>query len=198
MTFHHFPENRTFTAMHRSTAVLALALLTVPAAHAADLSYTFVEANYAQIDTDAAPTVDGYGLRSSFAVTDNIHLLGDYLRRDDARVDLDTAGLGVGFRTAASDNVDLVATAKYSRFDGAVADRDAEGHGWVTTVGVRAAMSPKLEVEAAMVFDRIEDESDPGLLLAAQYRFNRWLGVAWSLRFSPDGSSIGVGPRVSF
>lgn len=114
----------------KKSILLASLLLTAPFAVSAaeGISYSYVEAGYQAYDIDEpgdgnGNDADGWGLRGSYALTDNLHVFGGYSQMDvdslgygplyntDAQLDGARAGLGVNFEL--SSRLDMVARAAY-------------------------------------------------------------------------------------
>ena len=97
--------------MKRSLIALSLAALLPLAAQADDkLSYTYVEADYVNIDNDA----DGFGLRGSFEFGDSgFYGFGAYnwIETDVGSVDIDAGELGFGYAHGLGENLDLIGEA---------------------------------------------------------------------------------------
>ncbi|KRG71975.1 outer membrane beta-barrel protein [Pseudoxanthomonas dokdonensis] len=114
----------------KKSLLLASLLLTAPfAASAAEgISYSYVEGGYQAFDIDEpgdgnGNDADGWALRGSYALTDNLHVFGGYSQMDvdslgdgllyntDAQLDGARVGLGVNFEL--SSRLDMVARGAY-------------------------------------------------------------------------------------
>jgi len=125
-------------------SLLACAILMPASAFAAEgISYTYIEADYLIQDidyyedndffdnfSDDIDDGDGYNIRASFALTDNIFTFGSYSTTDadfsyiddgggfvNRSEDVNTLKLGLGFNTPISDTLDFVATGGYTDVD---------------------------------------------------------------------------------
>ena len=103
--------------MKRSLLALALVAVLPFAAQADDkLSYSYVEADYVNLDGDA----DGYGLRGAFEFGDSgFYGLGGWrtAELDGTDIDLDHWELGVGYAHGISPNADLISELAYDKVD---------------------------------------------------------------------------------
>lgn len=185
--------------MKRIALALITALAAAPAAYAGDLSYSYLEAGYLRADPDGFDAENGFGLRGSGAITDNLHVFGGFDRYSidivDADLDVDQFRLGLGYNTAIGDSTDFVARVAYERFD---ADDLVDGNGYSVEAGVRTAFAPNFEGSAALRYTDVEDTDDTQLVLAGQYKFNPTWGVSAELAVSNDGNALFIGPRASF
>lgn len=181
--------------MKRSLLALALVALVPFAAQADDkLSYTYVEADYVNLDGDA----DGFGLRGSleFGASDFYGFGGWRTAEfDDFNVDIDQWELGVGYAHGLSENLDLIAEAAYLRAD--VEGFDADGYR--ASIGLRGSFSPNFEGLAKVGFvDSDDTDGDFVGTLGAQYKFNPTWGIVGEAEFADGGEAYTLGLRASF
>jgi Ax21 family sulfation-dependent quorum factor len=185
--------------MKRTALVLLAALAAAPSAFAGDLSYSWLEAGYLRADPDGFDAENGFGIRGSGAITDNLHVFGGFDRVSidvaDQDFDLDQFRLGLGYNTPISDNADFVVRAAYERID---ADDFADGNGYSIEAGVRGSLSANFEGSAALRYTDIEDGDDTQLVLAGQYKFNPTWGISAEVAVGSDGNTLFIGPRASF
>jgi len=160
--------------MKRTALALLAALAAAPSAFAGDLSYTWLEAGYLRADPDGFDAENGFGIRGSGAITENLHVFGGVERvsfdTDFGDADLDGMRLGLGYNTALSDRVDAVVRAAYERLD---ADRIGDIDGYSIEAGVRGAFSPNFEGSAALRYSDLDDSDDTQLVLAIGRRLRR-------------------------
>lgn len=171
---------------------LAVALLAaVPLVHASELSYSYLEAGYFNVDPEGFSSEDGWSFGGSAALSDNFHLFGSHDNLDIGPFDVDLWRIGLGYNMSISDRSDLVARIAYEDFD---AD-----DGWSAEVGLRGALSPKFEGYVALGYvDGSTLSGDPYLKLQGQYKFNRTWGITAETRVFEDAHTFFIGPRVSF
>jgi Ax21 family sulfation-dependent quorum factor len=190
----HTKEER----MKRTALALLAALAAAPAAHAGDLSYTWLEAGYLRADPDGLDAENGFGLRGSGAITENLHVFGGFDRYSvdvlDDDLDIDQFRLGLGWNTAITDHTDFVARVAYERIDADIID----DNGWSVEAGVRSAFSPNFEGSAALRYTDIADDDTTQLVLGGQYKFNATWGIAAEVALGNDGNALFIGPRASF
>jgi Ax21 family sulfation-dependent quorum factor len=180
--------------MKRSLLALPL-LAALPLAQASELSYSYLEAGYLNIDPKGFSSEDGWSVRGSVAVSDNFHIFGGYdqirFRVLGNRINFDFWRLGLGYNHALNDRNDLVARVAYEDFDG--------DDGWSVEVGLRSALSPNFEGFIGLGYADSSDFSGEAFLsLQGQYKFNRNWGLVADAKIGEDGRQYFIGPRVSF
>ncbi|MCF7749454.1 hypothetical protein KQ945_01750 [Bacillus subtilis subsp. subtilis] len=206
----------------RNTLILAALLATAPlAASAADgLSYTYVEGGWAGLQVHDSrvndPELGGAYVRGSFAIAEQVHLLGGYSRVSDtlsineasSKVVLKQPYLGVGYHMPMSNRIDFTSDITWLR-------RNAESTyrytGYPTlrssyhtnlgqaTVGVRGKPSQRTE---AWVKAGYLDGSDVEGQWVGQLggQFNYTPRVGWVMQVDAYGRSFEytTGLRLSF
>jgi Ax21 family sulfation-dependent quorum factor len=183
--------------MKRSLIALAL-LAALPFAAQADdkLSYTYVEADYVNIDSDA----DGVGVRGSFEFgQSNFYGFGGYsqVRIDNTSIDVNFGEVGVGYAHGLTDNADLISEVAYQNVD--VDGFSGSLDGYRVSVGVRGSFSPKFEgLIKANYVDGDNVDSDFTGTLGAQYKFTQTWGMTGEVEFADGGQTYLVGVRASF
>lgn len=181
--------------MKRSLFALALVAILPLSAQADDkLSYSFVEADYVNVDGDA----DGFGLRGSFEFGEsNFYGFGGYsqVEIDDSSFDIDQFDLGLGYAHNLSDNADLISEVSYINADAGGFDVD----GYRASVGVRGSFTPNFEgtIKANYV-DGSDFEGDFSGTVGAQYKFTQTWGVVGEAEFGDGGEAYLLGLRASF
>jgi Ax21 family sulfation-dependent quorum factor len=181
--------------MKRSLLALALVAVMPFAAQADDkLSYSYVEADYVNVDGDA----DGFGVRGSFEFGQSgFYGLGGWrsVEIDDTNIDVDQWELGVGYAHDLSENLDLIAEAAYDQVDVEGYDED----GYRATVGLRGSFSPNFEGLAKVSFvDGDNVDGDFVGTLGAQYKFTPTWGIVGEAEFADGGEAYTLGVRASF
>lgn len=181
--------------MKRSLFALAL-LAAIPFAAQADdkLSYSYIEADYVNLDGDA----DGYGVRGSFEFGDSgFYGLAGYRSAeiDGTNIDIDNWELGLGYAHGLSDNLDLIAEAAWNNYEVAGFDND----GWRASVGLRGSFSENFEgLIKANYVDGDNMDSDFTGTVGLQYKFNQTWGIVGEAEFADGGEIYTVGVRASF
>ena len=182
--------------MKRSLIALALAALLPLSAQADDkLSYTWVEADYLNVDGDA----DGFGLRGSLEFGDsNFYGFGGFsaVEIDNTSIDVDSYDIGLGYAHGLSENTALLAEISYlnSDFSG-FGDLD----GYRASVGLRGSFSENFEgMIKANYTDSDDFDGDFTATVGAQYKFSQTWGLVGEIEAGDEGETYLVGLRASF
>ncbi len=181
--------------MKRSLLALALVAIMPFAAHADDkLSYSYVEADYLNVDGDA----DGFGLRGSLEFGDSgLYGFGGYsnVEVDDFDIDVDTYDLGLGYAHDLSTNTDLIGEVAYLNSEAEGFDVD----GWRASAGIRGSFTPDFEGLAKVNYiDGDELDGDFSATLGAQYKFTPMWGITGEVELADDSEAYLLGVRASF
>lgn len=188
--------------------VFAAALPT--ATSAADLGYSYVEADY----LDYSDGLDGFGLRASWALADSgFYALADYQRLQQSvlignpingRIDIDGNlwQLGVGYRLSVNDRTDVLFEGGYQSLDNDFADAD----GYRVGLGMRSAWTTGLEGRWMLSYREYDfDDSDLGgggdvsLNLGLHYKLNpTWGLLAEAELFDYGDHALLFGVRARF
>lgn len=207
---------------------LALALAIAPfAAAAGELSYSYLEGGYAQLNSELPSVVlgdlpplrlqaedveaGGFFINGSRALGESLQVLAGYKSgRDDTRlsngafsleadVELRQLHLGLGYRHGLSERADLIAEASYLHTDVEIDGTDVGGDDARIAVGVRGLLAP--QVEGWLKGHYSDGDVYDGAFsatLGGQYRFNRLWGVTLEAEFGGDSSVVTLGARASF
>lgn len=171
-------------------------------ASAEGFNYNFVSASYGSVDFDDL-NIDGngFGLGLSLAISDEFHLFGGYQGTDfDFGVDASSWSAGAGFNTPISKVIDVVATVSYEyvEIDGP-GGSSADDNGFGLGVGIRAALSDRVEIDAGIGYADLSDSGD-NTVFSASFLFN--LSDSISLGFGgswdDDVTAYTLGGRVYF
>ncbi|MFY2763894.1 diffusible signal factor-reguated Ax21 faimly protein [Arenimonas sp. MALMAid1274] len=182
--------------MKRSLIALALASLLPLSAQADDkLSYTYVEADYVNVDSDA----DGFALRGSFEFGEsNFYGFGSYsqVETDDFNIDIDTTDVGLGYAHGISDNADLIAEIAYVNTD---VQGFGDADGYRASVGVRGSFTENLEgLLKANYFDGSDIDGDFTGTAGLHWKWTQTWGMTGEVEFADGGEAYTVGIRASF
>lgn len=176
---------------------LAAALPLTAQAKDGDLSYSWLEANYLNLDHGA----DGWGLRGQFGLgTSGLYGLGGYnrVKADDGlggSVTVKGTELGLGYHHAVADKTDLSGELAYQHADADV----ASAHGMRGSFGVRSAMSSKFEgIAKVNYYDTGDYTGDVTGTLGAQYKLTSNWGVTGETEFGQGNQAWMLGVRASF
>lgn len=186
--------------MKRSFFALAL-LATLPLAAQADdqLSYTYVEGDYININGDGGTDADGFGVRGSFAFgQSNFYGFGSYnqIDIDNTSIDVDMSEIGLGYALGLSDRADLISEIAYQNAD---VDGFGSSDGYRASVGLRGLLGHNFEgLIKANYVDGDNTDGDFTGTLGAQYKFTQTWGVTSEVEFGDGGETYLVGVRASF
>lgn len=188
--------------------LLALALLVgfAGTANASDMSYNFVEANYA--DTGNLVYSDlfqltGWNLRGSVALGESIYMLGEYAQVSDdiggSYIDVDIYELGAGYRHDISEKTDFFADLSYAHIkSSALGTFDYSDNGYHLRLGVRHELGDKFEGTIGVSHRDLGDyDKYTGLLLGGHYKFTENFGLVANVEAGSD-TLWSVGVRASF
>ena len=186
--------------------VLAAALPFSAQAQDRELSYTWAEADYVELQGDAS----GWGLRGSYEFADTgFYLLGGYSWTDSdggafdidddedllGDVDIDSNELGFGYHHALGGSTDLIGEMAYRNGDAGRFRID----GLRTSVGVNSAMSDNFEgFLKANYYDLSDYNGDFTGTIGAQFKFNPMWGITGEAEFGNGDEAYLVGLRASF
>ena len=182
--------------MKRSLIALALVAMLPLSAQASDqLSYTYVEADYVNVDSDA----DGFGVRGAFEFGDSgFYGLAGYntLEVDGINIDVDNFEIGFGYAHGLTDRMDLIAEAAYLNTD---VQYFGDVDGYRASIGLRGAFSDKFEgLVKANYVDGDDFDGDFSGTLGAQYKFTQTWGLVGEVEFADNVETYTVGVRASF
>lgn len=151
-------------------SVLAASAALVPfMAQAEGLSYTYVEAGYANTDIDEVnETLGGWGLKASFEITENIFVQGRYFdQKTDVRggeITLQPWDFSVGYAWPIADQADIYGTIGYTSVDidvpGFAELRNASDDGYTLGLGIRSRFAENFEVEGTAKYANLSDYGD--------------------------------------
>lgn len=162
-------------------------LLAIPAISMAEgLSYNYVEGSYVIPENDDAFRVGG-----SFALNQQFFIEADGTIFDGGNV---LTGQ-LGYRHALSDMLDL-------NVKGGLLYADPDGGnsetGYTFGGGLRAMVTPQLELNGGVAYIDIYDNSDVGFSAGAVYNFNANWAVSGGGEVVDDSEEFNVGVRYNF
>ncbi len=179
-------------------------LLALGTAQADDLSYDYLEFRYidTEIDSGGFGDIDGDGFEigGSVAVTDNVHLFGNFQSFGfDFDVDGKSFEIGGGYMQPIGPATDLVARVSYVDGEIDTPFGDADDSGFGLALGVRQAFGPQLEGGAFLRHVNLDESgNDTTLRLEGEYFFSDQFAAGLSLEFGDDATSWGIGARYYF
>lgn len=187
----------------------AVAFLPLLTAQAQDMSYTFVELGYVTTDIDGVgKDLDGFALRGSYEVADNVFLYARYVDQSVsiAGVDFDAQqyGLGAGLAWSFAENMDLFGRLGYTEVELDVSGNgfgsgSVDDDGFELGVGIRARPIELLELEGAINYVDLSDSGDDTSYgLAGRWFITEAFALGVEAEFADDADTYGVGFRLQF
>jgi hypothetical protein len=188
----------------RNLLVAALAAVATPAL-ADGLDYTYLEGRYSSLDVDGEDG-DGFGIRGSYAINDNLYILGQYGSADFDFLNTEATELrvGGGFHMPVQDGVDFVAELNWERTDVELDNPfppfgriEGDDNGVALSGGLRGMVTDKFELNGKVRYIDYGDVDDTVLGLGAKYGINdRWSVVGEYETGDTDAITLGV--RLTF
>lgn len=180
--------------MKRALFALALAAALPMSAQAAERSYSYIELDYVNVDSDA----DGLGVRGAINFGDsNFYGLAGYntVEVDNTNVDVDFYEIGAGYHHTLNDKADFIAEVAYQNAEVFGFDVD----GYRVSGGFRGNFSDNFEGLAKLNYiDGSDLDGDFSGTLGAQYKFGDVWGLTGEVEFAEGGETYLVGVRASF
>ena len=188
----------------------SLLLAATPLAAQADLSYSYVDLNWVNLEADSDALgidedADGFGLSGSvgfgesfFGFVDYRTVEGDVFGTD---FDIDQASVGIGGHYGISDNADLVGRVGYTQFDASVSGFGSEDiDGFLLSVGARGQLGDSFELEGHIVYTDLGDDGgdDTSFVVAGRYYFTERFAVGAGLETGDDFEFWHAGIRFTF
>jgi hypothetical protein len=192
--------------MKHRIAVAIAALSTLPlVAHAADdLSYSYLDPAYVTTDIDNFDEeVDGFALRGSLEVTDQVFVFAGFsdqstsLFGDD--LDFQTMNIGGGYVWPVSPRADLYGRLGYVEQEVEFAGFSADDDGFLLGMGLRSRVAGEFELEGAVNYVDLTDSGDATSLFAAgRWYFTQTFAAGLEAEVGDDATTYGLGVRWSF
>lgn len=180
----------------------SLLLAVVPlAAQAEDMSYSYVELGWNELDLDDTVDGDGLGLRGSIGFAENFFAFADYSMFEfPGNVDLELYTVGIGAHIDMTENMDLVGRIGYANADAEVGGTGfPDDSGYLVSAGVRGRVMDGLELEGGVVHvDFGNDADDTALSLGGRYFFTENFAVGLDAQFGDTLDTIFAGVRYAF
>lgn len=179
-----------------SLFALAIAAALPLSVQSKELSYTYLEADYANLENNT----DGWGVRGSVNFGDSgVYGLGSFgwLHADTGLGDFDirTDEFGVGYHHALSDKADLIGELAYQNADYGSLNID----GLRSSIGVRGALAERVEgFVKANYYDLSDYSGDVSGTIGGQFKFNDTWGATAEAELGDGDQSLLVGVRASF
>ena len=192
--------------MNKKMIVAAAAALFLPvAAFAADgtfaadknLSYTFGELSYNDLDTGAA-SVDGLGVEGSYEFTDMFFGFASFDDIGGDGYDSTTLTLGVGAAIGLTDKVDGYGKLGIVQNDTSAGPVDIDDSGFGLEFGVRAMVAKNIEAFGSLEYVDIYADSQTGFEIGGRYWVNEDLGVSLAFSDVEDTDGLVLAARYHF
>ncbi len=187
-----------------STVLGGVLLANAAAAGEQGPNYTFMEAGYQHVEfDDFEADGDALALQGSFALNDMFNLVGNYQDgsiESDFGVDVDvtTLELGGGIHMPLSPTVDFVSELTWVTMEldaGAFGDVDDDGYG--LGAGVRAMLTPSLELGGGIKYMDVADEDDTSFGGKVVYHFTDMFAMTGVASFGDNVTTYGLGLRAN-
>ena len=168
---------------------------TRPKKRAGDLSYSFAERRFVDLDLSG---VDGFRLGGDYELDEEWILVGALTALDfNNNVDSTLLEIGGGYVWDYSDNFDLVSTLRLVRAEVDTPGGDSDDSGFAFSAGARGFLAPQFEIRGSVNHLNL-DNSDTYLQLAGDYYFSDQISAGVSLDFAGDTDTFSLGARWYF
>lgn len=180
-------------------AIGGLVLAAAPLAAMADgMSYSYVEADYVDVDVDDGPSGDGFGLRGSVGFLDNLFAFVDYVDASVDDIDIENISVGVGGHYPIASDVDAVGRIGYTETDLSAGPFSASDDGYLLSLGLRGRMS-QFEAEGHVVYTDLSDGGDETAFeVTGRWNFTDMFSAGLSYRMGDDANVLYAGVRLSW
>lgn len=194
--------------------LLAIVMIASVPASAQKLGYTFITAEYLRFISDEYGILEkvngngfsldlSYAVRPSFAVTARLFRVNNadvIVSGLDTTTDINSVYLGVNVHAPLNKDSDFIIEAGFisgeSNIDGAARSADADGS--EVSLGFRTMQWEKLELNAYIHKNTIENETDIGLNLGAVYYARDSLSIDLDIVFDINTLLMGLGVTKYF
>jgi len=197
--------------MKRALFALALAAALPMSAQASELSYSYVELDYLNSNSEVLSSgvygTEGFGIRGSFGFAEKFYVSGSYSNSDFdvANFDEDRWNVGFGYHHAAYDQADWLVEVGYTKIDSF--DPVLDDSYFDVSFGLRGSLSDRFEGTAKISYN---DGADFGGVYYPQYdnAFSATVGLQWhinpmwgivgEIEAFEDDTDYTLGVRASF
>lgn len=188
-----------------ATLVILSAVMSSPTVLAAESpDWNYAEVSIERIDFENGPGLDpvGLGIKGSYLLTESVFVSGDYSRASDdvfgEDVDVTRMNLNIGYRYGINDTVDVYGALGYRSFDLDADDFGGKDDGPTYTIGSRARLTDKIEVEGFITHERIDEGSTTFLGLGANYYITDKFAVGLAISDNNSIDQYSLTARYSF
>lgn len=180
-------------------AAIAVIACSPMAALATGPTYNYLDAAYLSVDVDNGPTLDGFGVGGSFALTENFHVVADYSEVSDSPWTITSSGVALGWNHSLNNITDFVARAGWENGRVKVSGFGSESdNGWSVEAGLRSMLSPQFELNGFISHIDIFDGDEQALSVGGVYYFTPSVGLGAGVTLSDDATGWNVGVRFTF
>jgi hypothetical protein len=180
------------------------------AAHAADMSYSYVDVNWVNLDADSdelgiSESADGFGVNGSVGFGENFFGFVDYRSVEGdifgTNFDIDQVSVGLGGHYGISESADLVGRIGYTQLDASVSGFGSEDvDGFLLSAGVRGELAEDFELEGHVIYTDLGDDGgdDTSFAVDARYFFTEQFALDAGYETGDDLDIWHVGIRFAF
>lgn len=186
------------------SAIATTAALLPFLAQAEGLSYSYLEAAYINTDIDQFDEeVDGFALRGSFEITEQVFVFAGYSNQSTeifgTDLDVEQMNIGLGYAWSIAPTTDIYGKVGYVDAQVDAGAFDADDDGYMLAVGLRGRPADQLELEGSVNYVDLSDSGDDTSVgLAARWFFTEQFAVGVEGAFGDDANTYGVGVRWNF
>jgi len=161
----------------------------------ADLSYSFAELRFVDVDTSGG---DGIRVAGSYELDRNWLIVGALTALDfNNNVDTTLLEIGGGYVWHYTPDFDLLGSVRLVRAEVDTPGGDANDTGLAVSAGTRGLLTPQFEIRGSVNHINL-DNSDTYLELAGDYYFTEQFSAGVSLEFAGDTDTLSIGARWYF
>jgi hypothetical protein len=180
-----------------ATATSLLLAAAVPIAASGEFEYTYVDVDYLNVDPDNGRSVDGPRVSGSYALADQIHVVGGFARLTDGPVRLTETHVALGYNMLIANGTDLVARGGLIRNSVRLRNfGSASENALLLQVGLRSMVTPELEL-TGFVTHADFDDSFTSLDLDGVFQFSPMFGMTLGAGFSSERNLYSIGLRIT-
>jgi hypothetical protein len=160
------------------------------------MSYSYVEADYVDVDVDNGPSGDGFGVRGSVGFAENWLAFADYVDASVDGIDIENIAVGIGGHYSVASNLDAVGRIGYTETDLSAGPVSVSDDGYLLSLGLRGQMS-QFEAEGHIVYTDLSDGGDETAFeLAGRWNFTDMFSAGVSYRIGDDANVLFAGVRL--
>jgi hypothetical protein len=189
---------------HIAVAIAAMSTLPFVANAADDLSYSYLDPAYVTTDIDNFDEeVDGFALRGSLEVTDQVFVFAGYSDQSTSvfgeDLDFQSMSIGGGYVWPVSQRADLYGRLGYVEQEVEYAGFSADADGFLLGMGLRSRVGGEFELEGAINYVDLSRSGDSTSLFGAgRWYFTQTFAAGLEAEVGDDATTYGLGVRWSF